>query len=36
MMDDIIDLELEKIELIINKIAADPEDEDIRRVELEI
>lgn len=33
MMDDIIDLELEKIELIINKIAADPEDEDIRRVE---
>ena len=37
MMDDIIDLELEKIELIINKIAAaDPEDEDIRRVELEL
>ena len=35
-MDDIIDLELEKIELIINKIAADPEDEDIRRVELEL
>ena len=29
MMDDIIDLELEKIELIINKIAADPEDEDM-------
>ena len=36
MMDDIIDLELEKVELIINKIAADPEDEDIRRVELEL
>ena len=36
IMDDIIDLELEKIELIINKIAADPEDEDIRRVELEL
>ena len=27
---------MEKIELIINKIAADPEDEDIRRVELEL
>ena len=36
MMDDIIDLELEKVELIINKIAADPEDEDIRRVEMEL
>ncbi|MDE6778919.1 MAG: adenosylcobalamin-dependent ribonucleoside-diphosphate reductase, partial [Alistipes sp.] len=33
MMDDIIDLELEKVELIIDKIAADPEDADIRRVE---
>ncbi len=33
MMDDIIDLELEKVELIIEKIAADPEDEDVRRVE---
>ena len=33
LMDDIIDLELEKVELIINKIEQDPEDEDIRRVE---
>ena len=32
-MDDIIDLELEKVELILKKIAQDPEDEDIRRVE---
>ncbi len=36
MMDDIIDLELEKVELIIEKIVADPEDEDVRRVELEL
>lgn len=36
MMDDIIDLELEKIEAIINKINKDPEDQDIRRVELEL
>ncbi|MCC8034836.1 MAG: adenosylcobalamin-dependent ribonucleoside-diphosphate reductase [Rikenellaceae bacterium] len=33
MMDDIIDLELEKVEAIIAKIADDPEDDDIRRVE---
>lgn len=36
MMDDIIDLELEKVEQIIAKIAADPEDQDIRRVELNL
>ncbi len=36
MMDDIIDLELEKVELIINKIENDPEDMDVRRVELEL
>ncbi|MBQ2364424.1 MAG: adenosylcobalamin-dependent ribonucleoside-diphosphate reductase [Alistipes sp.] len=36
LMDDIIDLELEKVELIINKIASDPEDADVRRVELEL
>ena len=36
LMDDIIDLELEKVELIINKIATDPEDDDVRRVELEL
>ena len=36
LMDDIIDLELEKIDLIIDKIASDPEDKDIRRVELDL
>ncbi len=36
MMDDIIDLELEKVELIIGKIEADPEDADVRRVESEL
>ena len=36
LMDDIIDLELEKVELIINKIASDPEDDDVRRVEIEL
>ncbi|MFI3267682.1 MAG: adenosylcobalamin-dependent ribonucleoside-diphosphate reductase [Rikenellaceae bacterium] len=33
MMDDIIDLELEKIDAIIEKITSDPEDTDIRSVE---
>jgi len=33
MMDDIIDLELEKIDIIIDKIASDPEDLEIKRVE---
>ena len=36
MMDDIIDLELEKVELIIEKIDKDPEDFEVRRVELEL
>lgn len=36
IMDDIIDLELEKVDLIIAKISSDPEDEDIRRVELDL
>ncbi len=36
IMDDIIDLELEKVELILAKIAADPEDQDVRRVELDL
>ncbi len=36
LMDDIIDLELEKIELIIAKIESDPEDIEVRRVELEL
>jgi ribonucleoside-diphosphate reductase alpha chain len=33
MMDDIIDLELEKIDAILEKIANDPEDEEIKAVE---
>ncbi len=33
IMDDIIDLELEKIDAIISKINLDPEDEEIKRVE---
>jgi len=33
LMDDIIDLELEKIDLILNKINTDPEDPEIKRVE---
>jgi ribonucleoside-diphosphate reductase alpha chain len=33
IMDDIIDLELEKIDIILNKINTDPEDPDIKRVE---
>ena len=33
MMDDIIDLELEKIDAILKKIAADPEDLEVKRVE---
>ena len=36
MMDDIIDLETEKIDAIIAKIEADPEDQDIRSVELNL
>ncbi len=36
IMDDIIDLELEKVELIIEKIAGDPEDEEVRSVELNL
>jgi ribonucleoside-diphosphate reductase alpha chain len=33
MMDDIIDLELEKIDAIINKITNDPENDELKRVE---
>lgn len=33
MMDDIIDLELEKIDVIIHKINGDPENDDLKRVE---
>jgi len=36
IMDDIIDLELEQIDKIIEKIDFDPEDKDIRRTELEL
>ncbi len=36
MMDDIIDLELEKVEAIIAKIESDPEGDDLRRVEREL
>ena len=36
MMDDIIDLELEKVEQIISKVASDPEEADIRHVEHEL
>ncbi|MDR3287554.1 MAG: adenosylcobalamin-dependent ribonucleoside-diphosphate reductase [Prevotellaceae bacterium] len=36
MMDDLIDLELEKIDAIILKISKDPEEYDVKRVELEL
>lgn len=36
LMDDIIDLEMEKINLILSKIDVDPETEDIRRVERQL
>ncbi|MCK9626100.1 MAG: adenosylcobalamin-dependent ribonucleoside-diphosphate reductase [Bacteroidales bacterium] len=36
LMDDLIDLEMEKIEAIIEKIKNDPEDEIIKRTELEL
>lgn len=36
IMDDIIDLELEKIDAIYNKIISDPEDEEIKRVEVKL
>ncbi len=36
IMDDIIDLEQEKIELILKKIEADPEDEDVKHTEREL
>lgn len=36
IMDDIIDLELEKIDKILEKIASDPEEEDIKRTEKEL
>ena len=36
IMDDIIDLELEKVEAILDKIYKDPEDEEIKRVEINL
>jgi len=36
MMDDIIDLEVEKIDKILEKIKKDPEDDDIRHVEISL
>jgi ribonucleoside-diphosphate reductase alpha chain len=36
IMDDIIDLELEKVEAILDKIYSDPEDEEIKRVEINL
>jgi ribonucleoside-diphosphate reductase alpha chain len=36
IMDDIIDLELEKIDAILNKIYKDPEDDEIKRVEINL
>lgn len=36
LMDDLIDLEMEKIELILDKVKSDPEDEDVKRTEVEL
>jgi ribonucleoside-diphosphate reductase alpha chain len=36
LMDDIIDLEIEKIDQILEKITSDPESEDVKRVETEL
>ncbi len=36
IMDDIIDLELEKVDTILDKIYGDPEDEEIKRVEINL
>lgn len=36
LMDDLIDLEMEKIEAILNKIKSDPEEADIKRTEMEL
>lgn len=36
LMDDIIDLEIEKIEQIINKVHSDPETDDVKRVEIDL
>jgi ribonucleoside-diphosphate reductase alpha chain len=36
MMDDIVDLEIEKVDTILAKIASDPEDDEVKRTELNL
>lgn len=36
LMDDLIDLEMEKIDAILSKVMSDPEDEDVKRTEYEL
>jgi len=36
LMDDLVDLELEAVDRIINKVKSDPESEDVKRLELEL
>ena len=36
LMDDLVDLEIEQVDKIINKIQNDPEDESVKRIELEL
>lgn len=36
LMDDLIELEMEKIDAILNKVKNDPEDEDVKRTEIEL
>ena len=36
MMDDIVDLEIEKVDGILAKIAADPEDDEVKRIEVNL
>jgi len=36
MMDDIVDLEIEKVDAIIKKIKVDPEDQEVKRVEINL
>lgn len=36
LMDDLIDLEMEKIDAILEKVKSDPEDDDVKRTEIEL
>ena len=36
MMDDIVDLEIEKVDAILNKIDSDPEDAEVKRIEINL